>query len=101
MLPADAAFCDGCGAQQEAPAAGRPAEPADADPRAYTPKHLADRILSHRGTLEGERKLVTVLFADCKGFTGLSEARSSSTTRPACPSCRCGRRRGGSSRSTT
>src|SRR5204862_178398 len=33
----------------------------------YTPKHLADRILMSRAALEGERKQVTVLFADLKG----------------------------------
>jgi class 3 adenylate cyclase/tetratricopeptide (TPR) repeat protein len=36
-------------------------------PRAYTPKHLADKILTSRSALEGERKQVTVLFADLKG----------------------------------
>jgi class 3 adenylate cyclase/tetratricopeptide (TPR) repeat protein len=35
-------------------------------PESYTPKHLAEKILSSRGALEGERKLVTVLFADLK-----------------------------------
>ncbi|HET7853153.1 MAG TPA: adenylate/guanylate cyclase domain-containing protein [Candidatus Methylomirabilis sp.] len=42
-----------------------------ASPHAYTPKHLAERILNSRGTLEGERKQVTVLFADVKGSTEL------------------------------
>lgn len=36
-------------------------------PQAYTPKHLAEKILISRNTLEGERKQVTVLFADIKG----------------------------------
>src|SRR5207237_861421 len=36
-------------------------------PEAYTPKHLAERILNSRAALEGERKQVTVLFADLKG----------------------------------
>src|SRR5213075_236416 len=36
-------------------------------PEAYTPKHLAERILTSRSALEGERKQVTVLFADLKG----------------------------------
>ena len=35
--------------------------------------HLAEKILTSRGTLEGERKLVTVLFVDVSGFTALSE----------------------------
>jgi class 3 adenylate cyclase len=36
-------------------------------PEAYTPKHLAERILTTKAALEGERKQVTVLFADLKG----------------------------------
>jgi class 3 adenylate cyclase/tetratricopeptide (TPR) repeat protein len=43
------------------------------DPRAYTPKHLADKILTSRAALEGERKQVTVLFADVKGSMELAE----------------------------
>src|SRR5438552_13417315 len=38
-----------------------------ASPEAYTPKHLAERILTTKAALEGERKHVTVLFADLKG----------------------------------
>jgi class 3 adenylate cyclase/tetratricopeptide (TPR) repeat protein len=37
------------------------------DPLSYTPKHLAEKILTSRSALEGERKQVTVLFADLKG----------------------------------
>src|SRR5207247_836946 len=36
-------------------------------PRTYTPPHLVDKILTSRSALEGERKQVTVLFADLKG----------------------------------
>src|SRR6266849_4885198 len=36
-------------------------------PRAYTPAYLTEKILTSRGALEGERKQVTVLFADLKG----------------------------------
>ena len=43
------------------------------DPRSYTPKHLADRTLLSKATLEGERKQVTVLFSDVSGFTAMSE----------------------------
>ena len=43
------------------------------DPRAYTPKHLADKILQSKSALEGERKQVTVLFADVKGSMELAE----------------------------
>ena len=51
-------FCGECGAALtiDAPA-----------PDSYTPKHLADRILTSKSALEGERKQVTVLFADLKG----------------------------------
>jgi class 3 adenylate cyclase/tetratricopeptide (TPR) repeat protein len=41
----------------------------------YTPKHLADKILKGRSALEGERRQVTVLFADIAGFTTLAEKR--------------------------
>ncbi len=43
------------------------------DPRSYTPKHLAEKILTLRSALEGERKQVTVLFADVKGSMDLAE----------------------------
>jgi hypothetical protein len=57
-------FCGGCGAHlgaREAPGGKF------ASPQAYTPKHLAEKILTSRSALEGERKQVTVLFADLKG----------------------------------
>ena len=54
-------FCGGCGASL-GPSA--PLEPRFGPPQTYTPKHLAARILDSRAALEGERKLVTVLFAD-------------------------------------
>ncbi|HEV3348424.1 MAG TPA: zinc-ribbon domain-containing protein, partial [Methylomirabilota bacterium] len=54
-------FCGGCGAALAAAPAG---EPRFGPPEAYTPKHLAARILDSKAALEGERKLVTVLFAD-------------------------------------
>ena len=43
-------------------------------PQSYTPKFLADKILTNRSALEGERKLVTVLFADVANYTAMSEA---------------------------
>jgi class 3 adenylate cyclase/tetratricopeptide (TPR) repeat protein len=51
-------------------------------PGAYTPRHLVEKILTSRSALEGERKQVTVLFADLKGSMELladrdvEEARS-------------------------
>jgi class 3 adenylate cyclase len=44
------------------------------DPRSYTPKHLADRILTQKAALEGERKHVTVLFADVAESTALAQS---------------------------
>src|SRR2546425_4447372 len=58
-------FCGGCG--RSLAAAPTPAEPRFTSPHAYTPKHLAEKILTSRSALEGERKQVTVLFADLKG----------------------------------
>jgi class 3 adenylate cyclase len=46
---------------------GRRRAPRFATPESYTPKHLAERILTSASALEGERKQVTVLFADMKG----------------------------------
>jgi class 3 adenylate cyclase len=77
---AGANFCRRCGAalvasQQSSldspggsPSAGRSSSPAS-----YTPKHLADKILQSKSALEGERKQVTVLFADVKGSMELAE----------------------------
>src|SRR5205814_2685388 len=44
-----------------------------ASPAAYTPKHLAEKILTSKGAIEGERKTVTVMFSDVSGFTAMSE----------------------------
>ena len=61
----DEKFCGGCG-RSLAPLAAN-VEAKFPSPQAYTPKHLADKIIGSRGALEGERKHVTVLFADLKG----------------------------------
>jgi class 3 adenylate cyclase/tetratricopeptide (TPR) repeat protein len=47
--------------------------PRFSSPGSYTPPHLAKKILTSRSALEGERKQVTVLFADVSGFTAISE----------------------------
>ena len=60
--PAGQRFCGECGASLDAPPTSR-----FASPQQYTPKHLAERILPSKDALEGERKQVTVLFADLKG----------------------------------
>jgi class 3 adenylate cyclase/tetratricopeptide (TPR) repeat protein len=57
------------GTAPAAPAA--PVAPSGQAPIAYTPPYLAEKILTSRSALEGERKLVTVLFADLKGSTEL------------------------------
>ena len=44
-------------------------------PESYTPKHLVEKILTSKSALEGERKQVTVLFADMKGSTELLSDR--------------------------
>ena len=64
-------FCGGCGAALDS-REGQASAPQRA-PRAYTPKHLADKILQSKSALEGERKQVTVLFADVKGSMELAE----------------------------
>ncbi len=82
-----ARFCEECGARLEQAcsncgqpltpgknfcrACGTPAVPTASTPStstsSHTPKHLAEKILRSKSALEGERKLVTVLFADLKG----------------------------------
>jgi class 3 adenylate cyclase/tetratricopeptide (TPR) repeat protein len=65
-----AAFCDHCGTPLTGTttAATPPSlAPRPQTPQAYTPTHLAEKILHCRSALEGERKQVTVLFADLKG----------------------------------
>jgi class 3 adenylate cyclase/tetratricopeptide (TPR) repeat protein len=68
-LPDGARFCPACGQAAATPA---PAT-AHATPAGYTPRHLAEKILVSRATLQGERKPVTVLFCDVVGSTALAE----------------------------
>jgi hypothetical protein len=61
--PSENKFCGQCGASLvQAPSSTK-----FASPETYTPKHLAEKILTSKSALEGERKQVTVLFADMKG----------------------------------
>jgi len=60
-------FCDGCGAPLAAASSPATRPSHLASPESYTPKHLAEKILTSKAALEGERKQVTVLFADLKG----------------------------------
>src|SRR5262245_49035368 len=66
-LPPAAKFCSECGI---AVAMTR----VQSVPRDYTPRHLAEKILSSKSALEGERKQVTVLFADVKSSMELAGA---------------------------
>jgi class 3 adenylate cyclase/tetratricopeptide (TPR) repeat protein len=83
--PTGQKFCDECGAvlqvsgvrDQGSGPSTPPVAPGTRhvtpDLRSYTPKHLADKILQSKSALEGERKQVTVLFADVKGSMQLAE----------------------------
>src|SRR4030095_6404082 len=66
-------FCGGCGrsliSSLPVPA------PKFASPQSYTPVHLAEKILTSKAALEGERKQVTVLFADLRGWMELLATR--------------------------
>jgi len=64
--PAGARFCNDCGAPLAAPTI-------TPEPRSYTPRHLAEKILASQSALRGERKLVTVLFADVVRSMELAE----------------------------
>jgi class 3 adenylate cyclase/tetratricopeptide (TPR) repeat protein len=63
VLVVGSRFCNKCGKPLQVQASG----PRFASPQSYTPPHLAEKILTSRTALEGERKQVTVLFADIKG----------------------------------
>ncbi len=60
--PPEHKFCGQCAAPLRMTPAAK-----SAAPESYTPKHLAEKILTSKSALEGERKQVTVLFADLKG----------------------------------
>src|SRR6202030_552833 len=74
LNPSGSRFCNGCGAKLGDLAEAGP-QPRFASPEAYTPKHLAEKILTSKSALEGERKQVTVLFADLKGSMELLAER--------------------------
>jgi len=64
-------FCGECGHNLKETV--KTAEVDYSQPESYTPRFLADKILTTRSSIEGERKLVTVFFADVAGYTTLSE----------------------------
>src|SRR5499425_2302510 len=55
------------------PSASAPASPQEREPLSYTPPHLAEKILTSRSALGGERKQVTVLFCDLANSTALAK----------------------------
>ena len=71
-------FCGQCGLSVEAQRAG---QTRFASPEAYTPTHLAEKIRTSRTVIAGERKQVTVLFADLKGSMELLADRDPEETR--------------------
>ena len=83
-LPPGFRFCGHCGTSvvtsaaptpQAAAGPAVPATPGLPSTSSYTPRHLAEKILKSRSALEGERRQVTVLFADIAGFTSVAEKR--------------------------
>ena len=71
-LSAGSRFCNKCGTPVSG---GESVAPAPfASPASYTPKHLAERILTSKSAVEGERKQVTVLFVDVSGFTSIASS---------------------------
>ena len=75
--PTDGSFCLDCGSALATPALG----PALASPKTYTPASLAAKILADSPAQAGERKQITVLFADVAGFTSISERLDPEETR--------------------
>ena len=77
ILPPDSKFCDECGSQLIPPSSCAPKDLSLNEKltkiQKYLPKGLTDKILSQKDRIEGERKLVTVMFCDMAGYTPLSE----------------------------
>ena len=70
-IPFGRKFCGECGFKLTEPSQAPAVD--YSEPQSYTPKFLADKILTTRSSIEGERKLVTVLFADVANYTSMSE----------------------------
>jgi class 3 adenylate cyclase/tetratricopeptide (TPR) repeat protein len=69
--PPGSKFCNECGYDLTKPTEAPTID--YSEPQSYTPKHLTEKILNTRSSIEGERKLVTVLFADVANYTSMSE----------------------------
>lgn len=70
-IPPDSKFCFQCGHDLRNPKETKLLN--YEQPHSYTPKHLADKILTNRSSIEGERKIVTILFADVANSTAMFE----------------------------
>jgi class 3 adenylate cyclase/tetratricopeptide (TPR) repeat protein len=70
-IPPGRKFCGECGYKLTETSEGPIVD--FSEPQSYTPKFLADKILTSRSSIEGERKFVTVLFADLANYTAISE----------------------------
>jgi Double zinc ribbon len=82
QLSPTAKFCSECAHPTGSTSASTgPTTPRFTSPESYIPKHLAERILNSRAALEGERKQVTVLFADLKGSMELLADRDPEESR--------------------
>jgi class 3 adenylate cyclase/tetratricopeptide (TPR) repeat protein len=71
VTPGGAKFCMECGHRFKEPYKKQILD--YTRPKSYTPKFLADKILTTRSSIEGERKLVTVLFADVANYTYVAD----------------------------
>ena len=72
ITPATGKFCKDCGYDLKK-SKEEPPPIKYSEPQSYTPKFLVDKILTSKSSMEGERKLVTVLFADVANYTAISE----------------------------
>jgi class 3 adenylate cyclase len=70
-IPLGRKFCGECGFKLTEPSQAPAID--YSQPQSYTPKFLSDKILTSRSSLEGERKMVTVFFADVANYTSLAE----------------------------
>ncbi|MGD8258358.1 MAG: zinc ribbon domain-containing protein, partial [Desulfobacterales bacterium] len=76
--PPGSKFCNECGHNLTLPSERPPIKELTLEEKfgkiqKYLPKGIAEKILSQRDKIEGERKQVTVMFCDMEGFTGISE----------------------------
>jgi predicted amidophosphoribosyltransferase len=78
LSPSDSQFCNHCGQQISTTPSEKTSPTLSHEDqlfriRKYLPRGLAEKVLAQRDKIEGEKRQVTVLFCDMKGFTPLSE----------------------------